>query len=1322
MKPTARSILGVTTRRLLALFYFAQLCRANGPRRGCRVEVDLGGEHGGTHVYWRLTPEECQQEGPQRRALQRPGEGGDCGEVHRWLAKWNGDDDVARSTFEAACDGNESGDDSRRWSCFQNFVGLVQAIDADECGVRAYIDEYAKWLEVIERDAEEQLSETQRDEMVEVEDNGGAGGRRRVLQGGRKWVELNGLMEESVQWYLDRIDQRYLPLDGLFTYSNTASSTTIYVVDTGVYPDHEQFLTNVGGTSRVMQGYTAKTLTGASIEGRDCTGHGTGCASVAAGLWCGSAKSATVVPVSVTDCRGRGTQTDILDGLSWIEANLRAPAVLSMSLGTAVSDVLDAAILALLNKGVSVVAAAGRMPGVITVGATDRSDRRWVSPSGLSSNVGSCVDIFAPGEFFSVADIGSPVAQQGLSGTSVACPLVTGVVAQILHAYPHANPNNVKDTIQVKATPGAVTTVSVGTTKDLVNSWRVIDEAARDLDPYLVIQERPTSPPAPPPAPPPTPAPTMAPTTPAPTMAPGAMLVVDWDEATLPLEGLVGAGVTWHALAFGLPVLATAGCSAFDVRMATAALAMLLDANNDGKHDDDDLLGAMTANNATLLLYTTADGGDAVLAKLAAMGGDAMVVGLTCAGEDGSPITQRSGLVGVDDDENPVTPLLMTAESAEEAALCLVYLAGYARLFPNRLGWEQRGSELWGAVTEATQDCGFTEPALREEFGWSAYCTGIYSVYDNTCGAPCVAARYVQLALYALLGGLPTNAIGACPQRGLKWDTCDAWLLEQYNPAGFTLLSDTTLGLPTTLPSTAYFGDGSLPDEPTMTPLAPIQPLSPTPAPQPTPYSTPEETATPEATTLLTLTPSVTSSTEPQPTTVVADYNPVSLQLRIMLKNDIMDLVGAQGEFIAEIAKFADAPAEAATVVAMGSMGDSSETVYARVRLNANNSVALDAYVAALMVSAADGSLAAALGVHGLTLYTDSSRSAVVVLDEPSSDNSVDNNRKDGNGSLPVAGDGIIDSGGSTPSADVIVGTVCGVLLFVLLLLAGGLCWLRRRYRRLREQQESLLGNAVVSISPESTTSSPRKLVSLRADVLLEPSSSHDTTHDRQVEVGCKIASSTPDVSRCDSLSSKVRLSLIGLGSHFSGDAAEEVAPAAAPLARVSRQSSKTLLQSMFSEAGSDSHHQPMTGRSECLEALDDDHHHHHNISSPSPSRASRSGSESETSYLATYPCPSSPLDVAPVIAPLPALAHSPVAQLHGSADGNEQLNELMHRLVTEVATNEESLTTVSCASPSAAQVNAHFMLIPLGTPDIPTYGSGDGERDADEPIIESSS
>ena len=48
-------------------------------------------------------------------------------------------------------------------------------------------------------------------------------------------------------WGLDRIDQQFLPMDGLFHYNSRAGEgVDIYIVDTGIKIDHEEF----GGRAR----------------------------------------------------------------------------------------------------------------------------------------------------------------------------------------------------------------------------------------------------------------------------------------------------------------------------------------------------------------------------------------------------------------------------------------------------------------------------------------------------------------------------------------------------------------------------------------------------------------------------------------------------------------------------------------------------------------------------------------------------------------------------------------------------------------------------------------------------------------------------------------------------------------------------------------------------------------------------------------------------------------------------------------------------------------------------------------------------------------
>jgi len=65
-----------------------------------------------------------------------------------------------------------------------------------------------------------------------------------------------------------------------------------------------------------------------------------------------------------------------------------------------------------------------------TVGATANTDQR-----ATFSNVGPCVDIFAPGQNVLGAWVGNPTASNTISGTSMASPHVCGLAALVQGLY-----------------------------------------------------------------------------------------------------------------------------------------------------------------------------------------------------------------------------------------------------------------------------------------------------------------------------------------------------------------------------------------------------------------------------------------------------------------------------------------------------------------------------------------------------------------------------------------------------------------------------------------------------------------------------------------------------------------------------------------------------------------------------------------------------------------------------------------------------------------------------------------------------------------------
>lgn len=256
----------------------------------------------------------------------------------------------------------------------------------------------------------------------------------------------------SVTWGLDRVDQRKSRLNGVYSYVRTGAGVTAYVVDSGIRYSHREF----GG--RAVFGVD---LLGG--DGSDCTGHGTHVAGTIGGASYGVAKAVRLVSVRMIDCSGTGTVSDLIAALDWIAVQRSGPAVTNISLVSDTSAALDQAVGALIATGVPVVAAAGndgadacnvspaRVPGALTIGATDKADTRT-----SFSNFGNCVDWFAPGMYITSASNNSDTESAVLSGTSMATPHTTGAAALYLEENPTASPGEVEAGLRARLTAGVV--------------------------------------------------------------------------------------------------------------------------------------------------------------------------------------------------------------------------------------------------------------------------------------------------------------------------------------------------------------------------------------------------------------------------------------------------------------------------------------------------------------------------------------------------------------------------------------------------------------------------------------------------------------------------------------------------------------------------------------------------------------------------------------------------------------------------------------------------------------------------------------------------
>ncbi|MDQ3505320.1 MAG: S8 family peptidase [Actinomycetota bacterium] len=273
-------------------------------------------------------------------------------------------------------------------------------------------------------------------------------------------MSLNTTQSPAV-WGLDRVDQRNLPLSGSYTYTVTGSSVTAYVIDTGIRFSHTQF------AGRAVTGFDA--IDGGSAD--DCNGHGTHVAGTVGATKYGIAKAVNIVGVRVLNCRGSGTNSQVIKGIDWVTSD-HAPgelAVANMSLGGSASTALDNAVRNSIADGVTYAVAAGndnrsacnkspaRVAEAITVGASTKTDAR-----SSFSNKGTCVDIFAPGSDIKSAWNTSDTATNTISGTSMASPHVAGAAALFLQQNSSASPQDVRDGLVNSATVGVLSNVGNG--------------------------------------------------------------------------------------------------------------------------------------------------------------------------------------------------------------------------------------------------------------------------------------------------------------------------------------------------------------------------------------------------------------------------------------------------------------------------------------------------------------------------------------------------------------------------------------------------------------------------------------------------------------------------------------------------------------------------------------------------------------------------------------------------------------------------------------------------------------------------------------------
>lgn len=209
----------------------------------------------------------------------------------------------------------------------------------------------------------------------------------------------------------------------------------VAILDTGTPKDHPDLLQNID-LSKCRS----------FIEGEDIwdthSGHGTHVGGTIGALdntygVVGVAPEVTIICIKVLSKNGRSSAESVLRGLEYC-VKIK-PDVINMSLGaSAPMPLVHKAIKKLVDMNIPVIAAAGnngteavlypaQYDEVIAVGSYSNS---MLKDRSLFSSYGDTLDIMAPGEEILSTYLNGQYAV--LSGTSMACPVIVGIVALLL--------------------------------------------------------------------------------------------------------------------------------------------------------------------------------------------------------------------------------------------------------------------------------------------------------------------------------------------------------------------------------------------------------------------------------------------------------------------------------------------------------------------------------------------------------------------------------------------------------------------------------------------------------------------------------------------------------------------------------------------------------------------------------------------------------------------------------------------------------------------------------------------------------------------------
>jgi len=240
----------------------------------------------------------------------------------------------------------------------------------------------------------------------------------------------------SIQWGLTKIN-----MEAAWDATTGDSNLIIADIDTGVDYNHEDL------SGKILLG---PDYSNDDSDPMDDNGHGTHIAGIIGAITnnskgvAGIDWNAKILAIKVLNASGNGSIPDVVQGIKYAADNNAS--VINLSLGDYVnSPDLEDGIDYAVAKGCVIIGAAGNenkssqlypaaYSNVLAVAATDQNDKRSVWNASEASNYGSWVDISAPGTRIYSTWLNDTYEYS--SGTSMACPIVSGVAALLLSVHP----------------------------------------------------------------------------------------------------------------------------------------------------------------------------------------------------------------------------------------------------------------------------------------------------------------------------------------------------------------------------------------------------------------------------------------------------------------------------------------------------------------------------------------------------------------------------------------------------------------------------------------------------------------------------------------------------------------------------------------------------------------------------------------------------------------------------------------------------------------------------------------------------------------------